>query len=185
MSHYSAVAKARSRRVPSSSGLLSTPSYTGARAPAPPHAELSEDQRAEIQEAFELFDTDKDGAIDYHELKVAMRALGFDLKKPELLKILRENDASGSGLMEWKDFERILTERILSRDPREEIRRAFALFDDDGTGKISLRNLKRVAKELGENLDDEELQAMIDEFDLDQDGEIDASEFEQIMMDEP
>ncbi|KAI3625526.1 hypothetical protein CBS9595_000887 [Malassezia furfur] len=185
MSHYSAVAKARSRRVPSSSGLLSTPSYTGVRAPAPPHAELSEDQRAEIQEAFELFDTDKDGAIDYHELKVAMRALGFDLKKPELLKILRENDASGSGLMEWKDFERILTERILLRDPREEIRRAFALFDDDGTGKISLRNLKRVAKELGENLDDEELQAMIDEFDLDQDGEIDASEFEQIMMDEP
>lgn len=111
MSHYSAVAKARSRRVPSSSGLLSTPSYTGARAPAPPHAELSEDQRAEIQEAFELFDTDKDGAIDYHELKVAMRALGFDLKKPELLKILRENDASGSGLMEWKDFERICTWR--------------------------------------------------------------------------
>ncbi|WFD01953.1 Calcium-binding component of the spindle pole body (SPB) half-bridge [Malassezia obtusa] len=136
-------------------------------------------------EAFDLFDTDKDGAIDYHELKVAMRALGFDLKKPELLKLLRENDTSGSGLMEWKDFERILSERIASRDPREEIRRAFALFDDDGTGKISLRNLKRVAKELGENLDDEELQAMITEFDLDQDGEINADEFEQIMMDEP
>ena len=51
----------------------------------------------------------------------------------------------------------LVTERILSRGPREEIRRAFALFDDDGTGKISLRNLKRVAKELGENLDDEEL----------------------------
>lgn len=164
MSHYSAVAKARSRRVPSSSGILSTPSYAGTRSPAPLAVEISEDQRAEIQEAFDLFDTDKDGAIDYHELKVAMRALGFDLKKPELLKLMRENDASGSGLMEWKDFERIctcftdtVTERVASRDPREEIRRAFALFDDDGTGKISLRNLKRVAKELGENLDDEEL----------------------------
>lgn len=39
----------------------------------------------------------------------------------------------------------------------DEIRRAFALFDDDGTGKITLRNLKRVAKELGESLDDDEL----------------------------
>lgn len=32
--------------------------------------ELSEEQKQEIKDAFELFDTDKDEAIDYHELKV-------------------------------------------------------------------------------------------------------------------
>lgn len=35
--------------------------------------ELSEEQKQEIREAFELFDTDKDGSIDYHELKVKYR----------------------------------------------------------------------------------------------------------------
>ena len=41
------------------------------------------------------------------------------------------------------------------RDSPEEIRRVFKLFDDDETGKISFRNLKRVARELGENMTDE------------------------------
>jgi centrin-3 len=100
-----------------------------------------------------------------------MRALGFDLKKAEVLKVLREFDKDGHGLIEFADFNKVMTERILDRDPLEEIRKAFQLFDDDGTGKISVRNLRRVAKEIGESLDDEELQAMIDEFDLDQDGE--------------
>ncbi|KAJ3112512.1 Calcium-binding component of the spindle pole body (SPB) half-bridge [Phlyctochytrium bullatum] len=145
--------------------------------------ELTEEQKMEIKEAFDLFDTDKDSALDYHELKVAMRALGFDVKKAEVLKILREYDKNGQGLIEFEDFNKVMTEKILDRDPLEEIRKAFQLFDDDGTGKISLRNLRRVAKEIGENLDDEELQAMIDEFDLDQDGEINEQEFIAIMTD--
>jgi centrin-3 len=75
-----------------------------------------------------------------------------------------------------------VTERILARDPMEEIRRAFQLFDDGNMGKISIHNLRRVAKEIGDRLQDNELyvfficaplllcppvrQAMIDEFDL-------------------
>ena len=69
--------------------------------------ELSDEQKQEIKEAFELFDTDKDGAVDYHELKVAMRALGFDLKKAEVLKTLRDHDKTGHGLLEYDDFVKI------------------------------------------------------------------------------
>ncbi|CAG8538217.1 10495_t:CDS:2 [Ambispora leptoticha] len=165
---------------------------------APLDSQLSEEQNTEIREAFELFDTDKDGALDYHELKVAMRALGFDEKKPDVLKLIRQYDKTGEGYMVYEDFYKVIqvininsswshcvdfsvSERILNRSPLEEIQRAFKLFDDDNTGKISLRNLRRVAKELGENLDDEELQAMIDEFDLDDDGEINEAEFVKIM----
>jgi EF-hand domain pair len=80
-----------------------------AAAAAAVHArpELSDEQKQEIKEAFELFDTDKDGAVDYHELKVAMRALGFDLKKAEVLKTLRDHDKTGHGLLEYDDFVKI------------------------------------------------------------------------------
>ncbi|XP_074810102.1 centrin-3 isoform X1 [Natator depressus] len=134
--------------------------------------ELTEEQKQEIKDAFELFDTDKDKAIDYHELKVAMRALGFDVKKADVLKILKDYDRDATGKITFEDFNEVVTDWILDRDPQEEILKAFKLFDDDDSGKISLRNLRRVARELGENMSDEELRAMIEEFDKDGDGEI-------------
>ena len=49
--------------------------------------ELTEEQKQEIREAFDLFDTDGSGTIDAKELKVAMRALGFEPKKEEIKKV--------------------------------------------------------------------------------------------------
>jgi Ca2+-binding EF-hand superfamily protein len=43
--------------------------------------ELSDDAMQELREAFDLFDSDINGSIDLHELKVLMRALGFEVKK--------------------------------------------------------------------------------------------------------
>merc|ERR1739840_34361 len=126
--------------------------------------ELTDEQKQEIKEAFDLFDTDGSGEIDSKELKVAMRALGFEPKKEEIQKMISDVDDDGSGTIGY-----------------EEILKAFRLFDDDETGKISFKNLKRVAKELGERMTDEELQEMIDEADRDGDGEVNEEEFLRIM----
>lgn len=66
--------------------------------------DLTDDQRQEIKEAFDVFDTDNDNYLDYHELKVAMRALGFDSKKPEVLQILRDHDRHGRRMISFEDF---------------------------------------------------------------------------------
>jgi Ca2+-binding EF-hand superfamily protein len=90
-------------------------------------------------------------------------------------------DKDGSGTVDFTEFLDIMTSKIGDRDSREEMIKAFRLFDDDETGKISFRNLKRVALELGESISDEELQEMIDEADRDGDGEVSQDEFIKIM----
>ncbi|KAI5969675.1 CDC31 [Candida margitis] len=145
-----------------------------------PKQELLDEQKLEIREAFELFDMNGDGCLDYHETKVAFKALGFELTKRQVLDIIREYDTDDTHLITYDNFFKTVGEMILKRDPLDEIRRAFKLFDIDGTGKISVRNLRKISKDLGENLSDEELQAMIDEFDLDEDGEINEEEFIRI-----
>ncbi|KAF0700560.1 Aste57867_8896 [Aphanomyces stellatus] len=146
-----------------------------------PRQELSEEQRKELVEAFDLFDTNKSGSVDYYELKVMMRALGFDVKKQEVVKMVEEVDIHRTGRVHLEDFMEIMRRKITSRDPDEEILKAFSLFDDDKTGEISLKNMRRIAKDMGENLTDDELQAMIDEFDSNQDGVITQDEFLAIM----
>ncbi|KAG9523751.1 EF-hand, partial [Aureobasidium melanogenum] len=161
---------------------------------------LSEEQREEINEAFSLFDLDKDNHIDYHELKVALKALGFDLPKSEILTLLQthgipasstaapstNNKPTFSGpsrlVLPHAAFVAIAAARILARDPRDEILRAFELFDAEGKGNINLSDLRRVARELGEGLQEEELVAMIEEFDLDGDGAISRDEFVGICL---
>ncbi|CAE7903607.1 CETN2, partial [Symbiodinium sp. KB8] len=100
---------------------------------------LTDEQKQEVKEAFDLFDSEHTGKIDYYELKTAMRALGFPVKKAEVKSLMSSYDIDGTGKIEYSDFVDIMTEKYAARDPEEEIRKAFALFDEEGNGKITLK----------------------------------------------
>uniref|UniRef100_A0A8C0I7W3 EF-hand domain-containing protein n=1 Tax=Bubo bubo TaxID=30461 RepID=A0A8C0I7W3_BUBBB len=106
---------------------------------------VTEEQRRELREAFELFDPEGSGLIDVSDLKIMVRALGCELGKEEIkIKMVCE--------------------------PTVEV------FDCDGTGKI-FENQKVMDCEVGEDVTYEELQEMIDEADVDGDGDVDEQEF--------
>lgn len=55
------------------------------------------------------------------------------------------------------------------------------MFDQDGSGNISKEELGNVMKALGQNMSLEELTEMINEADLDGDGEVSFEEFVRMM----
>ena len=111
--------------------------------------------------AFELFDKDHSGNIDVQELRDAMKALGVYLKKDQVKLLMKKLDKDGSGTIELDEFMALMAEKITERNPEEELKKAFRIYDDDDNGGISFENLKKVAKEMGETISDEEIMDMI------------------------
>ncbi|KAA6420541.1 MAG: centrin-3 [Trebouxia sp. A1-2] len=145
-------------------------------------------QVADIQEAFKLFDKDNSGSIDYRELKArmkfssaALKALGFPAKKADVQAKMAQYDKEETGKINEQQFQMLLTDAMLSKDPAELLSRAFQLFDTQNNGKISADDLRLVANELGHEVEEQDLIGMIEEFDRNHDGIIDAEEFQHIM----
>tara|TARA_B110000503_G_C6994471_1_gene348809 strand:- start:237 stop:731 length:495 start_codon:yes stop_codon:yes gene_type:complete len=142
---------------------------------------LTEDEIEEIKEAFDLFDTDGSGSIDPKELKAAMTSLGFDAKNQTIFQMISDLDRNRSGSIEFEEFLDMMTARMSDKDSRDDISKVFRLFDDDNSGVITLRNLRRVAKELGETMTDQELQEMLDRADSTGKSAVTMDDFYNIM----
>ncbi|XP_059453089.1 calmodulin-like [Corylus avellana] len=69
----------------------------------------------------------------------------------------------------------------LTEEQIAEFKEAFSLFDKDGDGCITTKELGTVMRSLGQNPTEAELQDMINEVDADQNGTIDFSEFLNLM----
>ncbi|KAB1214717.1 Caltractin [Morella rubra] len=145
------------------------------------HHGLTQQKKQEIKEAFELFDIDGSGTIDAKELNVAMRALGFEMTEEQINQMIADVDKDGSGAIDFDEFVYMMTDKIGERDTKEELMKAFHIIDQDKNGKISVSDIKRIAKELGENFSDAEIQEMVKEADSDRDGEVNADEFVRMM----
>ncbi|XP_026688222.1 caltractin-like [Diaphorina citri] len=118
-----------------------------------------------------------------------MKALGFEADKEEI-RSLMWGGVTGTGDsasrdrsagITFQEFQNIMGVKMNQVDSDVDLERAFDLFDDDETGTITLRNLRRVARQLGEDEGEEELQAMIDAADRRGVGEVSLEDFKHVM----
>merc|ERR1712072_150317 len=118
--------------------------------PKKPRGSLTDEQVEEVREVFGLFDADQSGAIDCRELKGAMRALGFEVKNEELIKMVGDIDTDGNGSVEFKEFMGMMTGKMGEKDSREDIVKVFAMLmtttprrSPSATSPAWLRSLER------------------------------------------
>lgn len=67
-------------------------------------------------------------------------------------------DLEQTGEIAYRDYIEIMSKKFSEWDPIEEIKYAFKLFvGDDPSGMITVRALRKVARELNENITEDDL----------------------------
>ncbi|XP_055000016.1 calcium-binding protein 4 [Sorex araneus] len=147
--------------------------------------ELGPQELAELQAAFEEFDTDRDGYIGYRELGACMRTLGYMPTEMELLEVSQHVKMRMGGRVDLEEFVELMSPKLREETAHmlgvRELRSAFREFDRDRDGLITVAELRQaVPALLGEPLAGPELDEMLQEVDLNGDGTVDFDEF--VMM---
>nr|CAD7444004.1 unnamed protein product [Timema bartmani] len=144
-------------------------------------ASYSEDQLAEFQEAFQLFDSRGDGKIHVTQIGDVLRALGQNPTESDVKKFTHQH----------KPDERISFEVFLpiyqaiskgrTSDTADDFIEGLRHFDKDGNGFISSAELRHLLSTLGEKLTDEEVEQLLAGQE-DSQGNINYEEFVRMVM---
>ena len=141
----------------------------------------------ELRKIFFAFDKNGDGKLSKEEFVKGLSNnntnLSLILKSDNTLNGLLKNiDSDNNGYIGFEEFliasinkEKILTEKNLKL--------AFNVFDRDKSGGISQNELKYILGEDNANAKDNLWKKMIQQIDLNQDGQISYEEFHKMMMD--
>ena len=142
---------------------------------------LSEEKIEEFRTAFELFDKKGVGKLSTKELMNALTFLGVKPQEKDVKEILKQVDKDGKGNIGFTEFLELMHDKMDDYDPESQMMETFRIFDKDGTGFVSKNDLKEVMHFLGEDLNADELDEVIKDWDEDGDGQLNYEEFKTLM----
>lgn len=155
--------------------------------------DISADEEAEIQEAFALFadpnaDSDsKEGVIKSQDVRRCLIALNAPPKdNDELAELLETVDPDETGWVDYEHFVAIAALKLHAKedDPdalNEEVVKAYSLFTKGEEREITLNDLRRVARDLREDVPDAILKDMVREATGGGLGGVGMEDFESVM----
>ena len=134
---------------------------------------------------FNLMDENGDGSVTVREIQMLLKSMGRDTTDAEIRKIVKAADKDNNGKIELNEFimymekKNAIDKSITSED--DKIIKMFSFFDTDGDGLISRMELKNLLTQTGQEITDEEIDAIMQEVDGDNNGVIDFDEFKYML----
>ncbi|XP_059608302.1 troponin C, isoallergen Bla g 6.0101-like [Phlebotomus argentipes] len=147
--------------------------------------ELDKDQLKLLKNAFDAFDTEKNGYIQTDMIGMILEMLGQTLDDKSLQAVIREHDQRQTGKLDFEKFAQLASKYVEVEEDFEavqrELKEAFRLYDKEGKGYLTLEVLRDILRELDDKITEDDLDMMIDEIDADGSGTVDFDEFMEVM----
>jgi calcium-dependent protein kinase len=139
------------------------------------------DEVREFKNIFIKFDKDKDGKLTRDEFIQGIKECKFiNIADSKLDTMVTNIDIDQNGFIEYEEF-LAATCDVKSLLTEENLKIAFNFFDKDQSGKITVEELRNIL-ELERSKDKGVMKKLIDDNDLDGDGQISFEEFKKMMM---
>jgi len=146
--------------------------------------EMKDPKTKELKEAFNMFDRDKDGLINYNELGNVLKSQGFNPTNQELLEMIADVDENEDEKINFEEFLILMHSRLKKADIENELNEAFSVFDKNGSGIISVREFKRIMGSLGDKISEDEVDEIIQKVDPKNRGYINYKDLTKIIVEQ-
>lgn len=144
--------------------------------------ELSQELIAEFSQGFKYFDRDEDGRVSTNQLGTLMRSLGQNPTEAELQEMVNGFDLEGKGTMDLEEFLALMVKQRARMATERQLIEMFEVFDPEKTRKISLAHWRHAMTHMGEKLSEDEVDEMILDAEVDDNGKIDYEAYVLKMM---
>ena len=142
---------------------------------------LTDEKLKECKIIFDLIDKDKDTKLTPEELGPALRVCGASPSQQELDMAI-QSSGDKSHLITFEKFINIYENLINNQDSEEDIINELKKLDKNGSGTITVNDLKNLLANYGDVLSKEEVDDVIQEANADKGGNINIEKFAKILL---